>query len=196
MSDDSDYRNQSPSARGGMYVLGMGIFIVSLSILFAALIVGYVVVRYNSPQWRPANTPALPWGLWISTGLLLACSVLVQRALIMIRRDEGDKTKRALFLALVLGIAFLLNQTVNWTEMVMQNLSMYKGFFGFMFYALTGLHALHVLGGIGQLWVVARRAARNAYSADEHTGVTVSVMYWHFLDAVWLVIFLCLVGIS
>jgi cytochrome c oxidase subunit 3 len=95
-----------------------------------------------------------------------------------------------LVLGLILGTAFLVNQVINWFAMINIKLPpTSRNLFTFTFYMLTGLHAAHVIGGLIQLSVVTVRAYRGAYSPSYHPGVTYSVMYWHFLDIVWLVMF-------
>ena len=68
--------------------------------------------------------------------------------------------------------------------------------YSFTFYFLTALHAVHVLGGVLPLTVTTVRGALGRYGPDEHTGVHVMALYWHFLDAVWLVLFTVLVVVG
>ncbi|RPJ46772.1 MAG: heme-copper oxidase subunit III, partial [Candidatus Latescibacterota bacterium] len=64
-----------------------------------------------------------------------------------------------------------------------------SGLFGFTFYMLTGLHAAHVIGGLGALALTAARAGQGRYTPESRAGVDACAVYWHFLDVVWIVLF-------
>lgn len=182
-------RQQNPPGTG---TLGVWIMLASLSVLFAASMVGYLVVRLQAPQWPPAGAPGLPASLWISTAVILACSVTIHRALRAAERDDQARLRRLLITTFVLGCLFLVLQSVNWWELMAQNLSAASNLYGFTFYILTGLHAAHVIGGLIPLGIVTRRASAGRYSSFFHGGVRHTGMYWHFLDAVWIIIFVTL----
>jgi len=187
--------HEAKAARAGKF--GMWLFLVSLTMLFAGSLIGYIVVRLRAETWRPENMPALPTGLWISTVLLIVCSIAIHRALVSVRRDRMPMLRLMLVMGLVLGAAFLVNQVINWLAMINIELPpTSRNLFTFTFYMLTGLHAAHVIGGLIQLSVVNTRAYRGAYSSTYHPGVTYSVMYWHFLDVVWLVMFIAMQVLS
>ena len=99
----------------------------------------------------------------------------------------------AMLLTTMLGVAFLASQTVNWFALVAAKLTAKTNLYGFTFYMLTGLHAAHVVGGVIPLGVVTVRAWRGRYSSSFHPGVRYCGIYWHFLAAVWLVLFIMLV---
>jgi heme/copper-type cytochrome/quinol oxidase subunit 3 len=91
---------------------------------------------------------------------------------------------------LALGVAFLLVQTLNWWKMVAVDAVLAtESLYAFTFYVLTGLHALHVVGGLIPLAITTWRSHRGAYSWADFQGVRQVGMYWHFLDAVWVVLF-------
>ena len=73
-----------------------------------------------------------------------------------------------------------------------QHLPANKNLYAFTFYMLSGLHGLHVVGGLVALAVAALKAGRGAYTPESHEGVEFASMYWHFLDAVWFVMFVVL----
>jgi len=174
--------------------LGMRLFLASLGMVFAATIAGYLVVRARAETWPPPGVPVLPRTLWVSTVILLASSVTVAAAQRGIGRGEQRTLRAGLALTAALGVAFLVSQTVNWFALVAAQLTMRTNLYGFTFYLLTGLHALHVLGGLGPLLVVTRRAFAGRYTATAHAGVANIAAYWHFLDIVWLVMFAVLLS--
>jgi cytochrome c oxidase subunit 3 len=173
--------------------LGMKLFILALSMLFAASILGYLVVRSRAAAWPPPDMPVLPSTLWISTVIMLASSVTMQAAVRAARTDRRAALKSWMSLTTLLGFAFLASQTVNWFALVAVHLTARVNLYGFTFFILTGLHAAHVVGGIVPLSVVTARSWRGRYSAAFHPGVEYCKIYWHFLDVVWLVMFTALV---
>jgi cytochrome c oxidase subunit 3 len=169
--------------------LGMALFILSLSILFAASLVGYLVVRLRAEAWPPPGAPSLPKGLWVSTLILLTSSITMHSARRAARRDDQRRIRRMMVATTALGVAFVLAQILNWLQLYGLDLTARSGLYGFTFYVLTSLHALHVVGGLVALTLVTRRAFAGAYGPAAHAGVQYCGMYWHFLDAVWLVMF-------
>jgi len=92
---------------------------------------------------------------------------------------------------MILGSLFLANQAANWSavaQVIVPPASRARIFLA-VFYVLTGTHALHVIGGLVLLAVVTYKAFRGDYTSVYHPGVRYSAMYWHFLDAVWLIMF-------
>ena len=178
------------TARAGTF--GMGLFLVSLSVLFVASLVSYVVIRARAESWPPAGMPPLPWGLWVSTGILLGCSVGVHVALRSARRDRQAALVASLLITTLLGLCFLASQGFNWFVLVTGLAGHLRSLYAFTFYMLTGLHAAHVIGGLILLGVVTLKAFGGLYSAQYHPGVKYAAMYWHFLDVVWLVMFAAL----
>lgn len=179
----------SPHTTPGLGAMGMKILLVSLSVLFAASMIGYGVVRSRNPHWVAPGTPAMPPGLWGSTALLLASSATVEAALRGVRRGRYREFRTMILLTALLGAAFLAAQGMNWAAMVNRQLVPTVNLYAWTYYVLTGLHAAHVVGGLIPLSVVTRRAFRGAYTREHHPGVQYCAMYWHFLDAVWLVLF-------
>jgi cytochrome c oxidase subunit I+III len=101
--------------------------------------------------------------------------------------------KTMLVVTTLLGIGFLISQGLCWQRLYAAQVPPTANLYAYTFYTLTGLHAVHVIAGLSLLGVVTLRAFQGLYSALYHPGVRYSVMYWHFLDVVWLVLFLSLV---
>jgi len=185
-----DPRAGRQAAIPGAGVLGMWVFLAALGVLFAAAIVGYLVVRLRAPEWPPPGMPRLPRGLWVTTLVIAACSLAVSRASASIRLGETTRAWRWLVATLGLGFLFLVSQTANWWGLITLNVTARtKNLYAFTFYMLTGLHAAHVIGGLILLGVVAARARRGRYGSGHHAGITYAAMYWHFLGAVWVLLF-------
>ncbi|MFB3785437.1 MAG: heme-copper oxidase subunit III [bacterium] len=173
--------------------LGMFFFIASLSMLFAASLTGYLAVRLRHESWPPAGMPRLPAGLWLSTLIIVLSSAAIQLALRRIRAGDTAGLRKWLWITNGLGYLFVINQTANWIQLILIRVTMSVNLYAFTFFMLTGLHALHVLGGLIELGIVTRKAHRGIYTAARHPGVEYSAIYWHFLDVVWIILFTLLV---
>jgi len=176
--------------------LGMRLLLAALAMLFAASIVGFLAVRLRAPSWPPAGMPRLPASLWLSTVLILASSATIELACRGARTGRDGRLRAGLTLTLLLGVAFLANQTFGWFALVASRLTATANLYGFTFFMLTGLHAAHVLGGIAPLAFVTARAWRADGAAAPRAGVEYTAMYWHFLTVVWLVMYAVLLAAS
>ncbi len=173
--------------------LGMRILVLALSMLFAASVMAYLLIRLRAPAWPPPGMPSLPGTLWISTVIIVISSLTMHSAVRAVRDDRLQALKIGLLLTTMLGMLFLVSQTVNWFSLVAASLTAKTNLYGFTFYLLTGLHAAHVIGGLIPLAVVTVRSWQGRYSAAFHPGVEYVAIYWHFLAVVWLVLFTLLV---
>lgn len=192
-NDPESDRSRFPAdaQASSMNRLGMTLFLMALGVLFAASMVGYLVIRLRAPDWPPPGSPRLPGGLWISTLILLVSSLTMHRALTQARRGSPADLRNWLAVTFVLGSAFLVTQILNWTHLLTVNhLAAQTNLYAFTFYMLTGLHGVHVLGGLLPLGLTVVRADRGRYTAASHDGIERMSMYWHFLDGVWLVMFI------
>ncbi len=169
--------------------LGMRLLLLALGMLFAATLTGYLAIRGEAQAWPPPGVPRLPAALWISTLLIVLSSIAVQWAVRGIRRGLQAPLRNGLLVTTLLGVAFLVSQSINWFALVAVHFTARTNLYGFLFYLLTGLHAAHVIGGLVPLGLVTVRAWRGAYTSASHTGVEYTATYWHFLDVVWVILF-------
>jgi cytochrome c oxidase subunit 3 len=174
----------------------MWVFLATLTVLFLAAIVGYLVVRLKATDWPPPGMPRLPAGLWLATLALVAGSVTIESARRAIRRGERTLCTHWLQATLALAVVFLAVQLWNWWGLIRVRVTAASNLYAFTFFMLTGLHAAHVIGGVVLLAVVLARALGGRYGSGRHAGVTYAAMYWHFLDAIWLLLFAVLVVFS
>ena len=186
-ADPRDRRREPAPLASGK--LGMRLLLLTLGVLFAATLSGYLAIRGRAEVWPPPGVPALPASLWLSTALIVASSFSVQWALRGIRRGLQRPLRLGLALTALLGVAFLVSQTLNWFALVAASFTARTNLYGFLFYLLTALHAVHVLGGLVPLGAVAARALAGRYTGARHNPVEYVAMYWHFLDGVWVVLF-------
>ena len=171
--------------------LGMTVFIVALTMLFAAGIVIYLLMRHMHQPWPPRGFPALPATLWLSTLDIVFSSIAMQGAVLAARRGDKIGLRRNLVATLLSGMGFLGLQSYAWYKIWTQvavaadRSSTYLE----MFYAMTGLHAVHVLGGLVPLVIVTVVAYQGRYGRKKHAVVRYTAIYWHFLAAVWCAVF-------
>ena len=174
---EGDPRQAREGAIPGAGVLGMWVFLATLTVLFLAAIVGYLVVRLKATDWPPPGMPRLPAGLWLATLVLLAGSVTIHRAYRAVRQGERAASTRWLAVTTALACAFLAVQGWNWWGLIRLRLTAASNLYAFTFFMLTGLHAAHVIGGVVLLAVVLARSVRGRYGSGAYAGVTYAAMY-------------------
>ncbi len=166
--------------------LGMLVLYCSMSVLFVATIVGFWFSRLTSANFRAPGLPDLPNGLLLSTLLIVLTSLVVWQAQLAIKKNQLEALKRWLYVAGALSTLFLLTQSGNW--FAMRPPSSANSLYLATFFILTGVHALHVIGGYVPLGFVIYHAQRRHYSSSSHEGLTLCAQYWHYLGAVWLLL--------
>jgi cytochrome c oxidase subunit III len=170
--------------------LGMVLFLGSWTMLFGALFAVYAALRLRAPSWPPPDLPRLPLALPAANTLaLLAVSAAIQSSLRAARRARLLAIFPAAIAALSFGALFLAGQGVLWVRVFQSGLRAASGPFGSLFWTLTTFHALHVVAGLAGLVWIALRAHRRKYGPASHVGLQLWAAYWHFVGAVWLLIF-------
>jgi len=170
--------------------LGMVLFLLSESVFFVLLILAYVTYHV-----RQGNGPTAAGTLNIAkTGMfsvfLFASSFTVWRAGQGLR--EGRRGRGALLwlaLTIALGLVFLFGQGLEYWDLIRQDVTISRNLFGTTFFTLTGFHGLHVSVGLIMLASVLWMAARSGLRKPKPAAVEVVSVYWHFVDAVWVLIF-------
>lgn len=176
------------SAQLAMYV-GMG----SMTMLFGASLVAYFVTRANAQAWRAIDLPSLPWGIWLSTALLLCLSFVLRQGEQGIKQNKYRALTKNLFIALLLGLLFCASQFENWRQVARAAMSVeVKGLYIYTFFMLTVLHAVHVVFGLVPLFITHRRSMDHTYSSSHREGVHLLRQYWDFLLVIWLIVLVTL----
>src|SRR6185503_13343296 len=156
--------------------------------LFAGLSSAYIVLR-SVPTWQTIELPSL---LWPNTAILLLSSVAIDIARRAVRRNDLPSMKRWLALGGILGIAFLAGQLAAWRQLVNAGVYIPSTLQSGFFYILSGLHGLHLLGGVIALGYVMVQALRQRLTAFNYEPLKLCAMYWHVMDALWIYLFLLL----
>lgn len=186
---DPASRKVSPPAPRGAGPLLMVLLLASLAMGLASLLVAYLVLRTSADVWPPPGTPRLPAWLWLSTALLVCSSATLHVGMHHVRRAHPQRALHCLYATLALGLAFVVCQVCNWWLAVVAHLPPGRNMFAVLFYLFTGVHALHVVGGLVPLVIVIVRARHSAYTPLRHAGLRYCTWYWHFVDGAWLVMF-------
>jgi cytochrome c oxidase subunit 3 len=156
--------------------------------LFAGLSSAYIVLR-GVPGWQSITVPSLAW---VNTVVLLASSVAIEFARRGVQKDQQNVMKQWLWVTAILGCAFLVGQFFVWRQLVDAGVYLSTNLHGGFFYVLTGAHGLHLMGGLFGLAFVVRAAFAQRLTAADHEPLKVWALYWHFMDVVWLYLFLLL----
>jgi cytochrome c oxidase subunit 3 len=176
---------QSAEREDATATIGMAIFLGAAAMLFAALFFAYAVMRAQAPAWPPAGATPLPRGvLGLNTLVLVAASVMLHAARRASRRGQSMSTRARLQAraALALGAAFLVAQVGVWHALATSGAGPGSGIYGSVFFAFSGLHAVHVAGGLVALALVAARGA-----GPRRLGAC--ALYWDFVLVVWLLFY-------
>ncbi|MBI4567132.1 MAG: heme-copper oxidase subunit III [Planctomycetes bacterium] len=169
--------------------LAMWLFLIAVAMLFVAFVGAYTVLRNSTRAWPEAGAAALPHTLWYSTAAAVASSVMLGFAARGLARGERGRLVDGLLGALALGVTFMVAQAMIWNSVAATGLATLARTYGALFFVITGLHVVHVTGGMVALVVVAARAARGRYDAGERFGFDFCATYWHFVTLVWLLLF-------
>ncbi len=170
-----------------LYVTGLTMGLAAILMFFMALTGAYVVRKGLGNDWRSL---ALPPVLWINTLILLASSVTLYRARRLIRLDPSG-FRHWWGVTIALGFLFLLGQLLAWRQLVHQGVYLASNPSSSFFYVLTGAHGLHLLGGIVALLIVGVRPGLRG-RMTRATAAELASVYWHFMDGLWVFIFLLL----
>ena len=165
--------------------------IVSIIMLFSGLTSAYVV-RADNGNWLVFELPSIAI---ISTALIIASSFTMFLAQMAIKKDKQKATSIYLLLTLLLGLAFTYTQYLGWKELTLQGiyfLGKYSNASGSFLYLIAVVHLLHLFGGLIALLITLFRSIKNRYSSQDYLGIELSAIYWHFLDLLWIYLFLFL----
>ena len=170
--------------------IGLGVFLAVVGCLFALFTSAYFM-RMGLSDWRPLPMPRL---LWLNTGLLVLSSVALQCALVAARRGQLDTVRLGLAAAGLTAIGFLIGQLMAWRALSADGYLLSGNPANSFFYLITGMHGLHILGGLVGLARTSVKAWNGAPMERVRLGVDLCAMYWHFLLLVWLGLFVLLAG--
>lgn len=163
--------------------------IVSMVMFFAALTSAYIV-RMQAGKWNHFELPQL---FYVSTAIIILSSVTMNWTLSSAKKNDFTGMKLASSITLLLGIAFIFCQFKAWGVLYEQKI-VFAGndAAGSFLYALTFLHLLHLVSGLMALTFVWAKTLGKRYNSENHYGIKICATFWHFLDGLWIFLFLFL----
>ncbi|HIK21985.1 MAG TPA: heme-copper oxidase subunit III [Synechococcus sp. M44_DOE_062] len=172
-------------------VFGILMFLVAEGCLFLGLFMAYLAYSLTAPIWPPEGTPERELLLpGINTVILLSSSFVIHKAGSAIKADDVKGLRLWFALTALMGAIFLAGQLYEYSNL---EFGLTTNLFASTFYVLTGFHGLHVLAGLLFILAVLWRSFKPGhYSAQHHFGVEAAEIYWHFVDGVWVVLFILL----
>lgn len=183
-----DYKSRTARS----YKLILLFAMVSMTMMFAGLTSAYVVSQSRADWLKDFQ---LPSGFYFSTIAIIGCSVTFHLAKKAIQKDNQSRTTALLLATLALGIAFVVLQFVGFGQIVKE---------GYFFtgsassitttflYIVVIVHLLHLAGGMISLLVIIYNHFKQKYNSTQTLGIELGAMYWHFLDFLWVYLFLFL----
>jgi cytochrome c oxidase subunit 3 len=173
--------NATTLERSGPYPMGLMGLLATVTMLFAAFTAALLMRRAGS-DWIPVE---LPWVSWPATAVIALSSLTLERARRAAGEAGGAGVTHWLGATTVLGGAFLIGQAMSWRLLAARGVFLPTSPHAAFFYLLTAVHGAHVLGGLGALAWVTRRASRSARVGGGRTGLDHAAVYWHFVGGVW-----------
>ena len=164
----------------------------SIVMMFAGLTSAYIVKR-DAPGW---TTFSIPRAFWYSTGVMLLSSLTVQMALKAFKEREMMKYRNLITLTAFLGVAFVALQWIGFKSIWNSGVTLKGSGGGQFLYIIAGLHALHVLGGIIALIILFIKAFASKVRRYNSIPMELMSTYWHFVDLLWIYLFIFFMGIK
>lgn len=170
--------------------VGLGFLLAVIASLFM-LVIGAWFMRRDLGDWRPLPIPEI---LWVNTGALVASSLALEWAQRAVRRDALAQVRLGLWAAGLFAVAFLAGQVFAWFQLYASGFVVAGNPANSFFYLVTGLHGLHIVGGLVALIWAIEKARRADDTRTIRLNVELCATYWLFMLFVWVVMFTLLAG--
>ena len=181
------------SASEDRYRIGMWVAMAAILMMFTALTSAYIVRAASSNDWRPIAMPRI---LLLSTAFIIISSATIELARRKLKFALEGSFRRWLLLTTALGVAFLGSQLLAWRQLVAQGIYVASNPHSSFFYLLTATHGVHLLAGLlalAYLFVrTSKSLANHQAQASWHAAAGAVTLYWHFMDGLWIYLFLLL----
>ncbi len=177
------------SSRVPQTILGMLLFIGSEMMLFGAFFAALFFVRVvnEAPHWPPTGYHLPIFVAGMNTLVLVTSSFTMHWSLSSIKKGDRVGMQAGLVLTLLMGITFVVTQAREYSRI---GFAPGDNAFASTFFGLTGLHGFHVIIGLMLLTFAAIRAFRGHFSPEHHHGLEIPGIYWHFVDVMWIIVFI------
>jgi cytochrome c oxidase subunit 3 len=169
-------------------MFGFIIFLISESVIFLSFFIGYIVYKTSATDWLPAGVEGLEVREpFINTIVLVSSSFVIYFAERYLHKENLWGFRAFWLLTMAMGSFFLYGQAVEWQGL---EFGFTDGLFGGTFYLLTGFHGLHVLTGVLMQGVMLGRSFIPGNYDDGEVGVAATSLFWHFVDVIWIILFI------
>ena len=183
----SDHLEDHPDHR----IFGLFMFLVAESFIFLGLFAAYLTFRAVTPEWPPEGTPELELLLpGVNSLILISSSFVIHKAEDAIKENDVKGVQLWFAITAAMGAIFLLGQGYEYAHL---EFGLTTNLFASTFYVLTGFHGLHVTFGLLLIAAVLWRSRQEGhYSAESKFGIEAAELYWHFVDVIWVLLFILL----
>ncbi|MGI8642330.1 MAG: cytochrome c oxidase subunit 3 [Pyrinomonadaceae bacterium] len=193
-NNKDDFYEDTQTKPNDKFRVGMWFLLLVVLMTFGGLIGAYIVIATKGEiEWKPFD---LPFQVWVSTFLIFSSSLSYQISNSALQSENQTKAKNWLLATTVLGGMFISSQILAWLQLVRRGVYVASNPYAGFFYILTSVHALHVFGGILVLGYILLRTWNRTFSEEELTkrqAISKAVgLYWHFMDGLWIVLFILL----
>lgn len=173
-----------------LYLAGMIVVLVVVTATFGALIAAFIWRSENTYLWDHLRIPSL---LWLTTAILLTSSILLECARRGLKRGDQNRFLRFLQWTTGLGFLFLIGQGAAWLQVMHSNVILEFDKHSWFIFLFSGLHAVHILAGVGGLAYLLYRAYDPAsgprYQMTTRAYLNSLTIFWHYLGFLWIVLF-------
>jgi cytochrome c oxidase subunit 3 len=175
------------------YRVGVWVAIAGILMLFTALASAYIVRSGSSNDWRPL---AMPKVRWLSTAVILISSVTIEFSRRSLKQQSDSRYGSWLMFTAALGVVFVGSQLLAWRALARQGVYVASNPHSSFFYLFTAAHGVHVLGGIIALTYLLLRTRKKRGTVEGELkrigAADAATIYWHFMDGLWVCLFLLL----
>lgn len=184
------YHHIEPEGAYHASKLGMWLFLATEVHLFTALFCAFAVFRWKYHEIFVESARTLDWRLGaLNTAVLLTSSYFMVRGVDRAQHGDNKGVSKWLFWTQVCAFIFLIVKSVEYGMKFSHHISISTNVFYALYFAMTSIHGLHVIIGMGAIYWLQRLAKVNRFSTTYYTPVEVIGLYWHLVDAVWIFLF-------
>ena len=165
--------------------------LASMSIFFGGFC-SYYLVMHGNGNWLTFNLPVL---FFVSTALIILSSFTMVWAQRSIKTDNYKAARTGVLLTFLLGLGFCFCQIFAWKALYAQGIvfsGKQSNISGSILYVITFMHFMHITAGIMALFVTLIKVIKRRYSSENYLGLSLTAIFWHYLDVLWVILFLFL----
>lgn len=171
-------------------MLGVVVFLIGESMIFLGLFSAYLIYRAMSPVWPPEGTERELLLPGINTIILISSSFVMNQGTAAIKKNDAAGLRNWFLATAIMGFLFLGGQAYEYSQLAF---GLTTNLYASCFYVLTAFHGLHVTFGVVLiLGVLLRGRKAGHYSKEHHFGPEAAELYWHFVDVIWIILFILL----